>query len=239
MEHRFALFSPEHFLVMALLAVGGFLILYASRRCASEKGTRNLAIVLGVFMIVQELFDRGYHVLLVGDRLADALPLHLCGMSVFLSAVMLMNRSYRLFEVMYFWGLGGATMAILTPDLQFDFPHPVYITFFTSHALIIVAVLYMMLNFGYRPTTGSLVRAILLTNAYMLLVYPVNLLLNTNYLFLNAKPQGATILDALGPWPYYIAGMEVIGLVTFVLLYLPFAFVRDSAGSRPAEKSQP
>jgi hypothetical integral membrane protein (TIGR02206 family) len=239
MEHRFALFSPEHFLVMALLVTGGFLILYASRRCASEIAIRNLAIAIGIFMIVQELFDRGYHVLLVGDRLADVLPLHLCGMSVFLSAIMLINRSYRLFEVVYFWGLGGATMAILTPDVQFDFPHPVYITYFTSHALIIVAVCYMTLNYGYRPTAGSLLRAILITNAYMVLVFPVNLLLNTNYLFLNAKPKGATLLDALGPWPYYIAGMEVIGLAVFVLLYLPFAFARDTASSRPAEKSPP
>jgi hypothetical integral membrane protein (TIGR02206 family) len=239
MEHRFALFSPEHFIVMALLAVGGLLILYASRRCASEKAVRNLAIAIGIFMIVQELFDRGYHVLLVGDRFADVLPLHLCGMSVFLSAIMLMTRSYRIFEVVYFWGLGGATMAILTPDVQFDFPHPVYVTFFTSHALIIVAVCYMMLNYGYRPTAGSLLRTILLTNAYMVLVFPVNLLLNTNYLFLNAKPKGASLLDALGPWPYYIAGMEAVGLAVFVLLYLPFAFMRDIASAHPAEKCHP
>jgi hypothetical integral membrane protein (TIGR02206 family) len=45
------------------------------------------------------------------------LPLHLCSVSVYLSALMLLARSRGLYEYMYFVGLGGALAALLTPDL--------------------------------------------------------------------------------------------------------------------------
>ena len=58
------------------------------------------------------------------------LPLHLCGMSVTLGAFMLWFRSYRLYEVLYFWGIGGPLVALLTPDVEQAFPHPVFLLFF-------------------------------------------------------------------------------------------------------------
>jgi len=59
-------------------------------------------------------------------------------------------------------------------------------------------------------------------NVYMLIIYPVNIYLGSNYLMINAKPETASLLDLFPQWPVYILYMEAIGFLTFLILYLPF-----------------
>jgi uncharacterized membrane protein YwaF len=67
----------------------------------------------------------------------------------------------------------------------------------------------------------------------MLAIYIVNLRLGSDYLMLNAKPTTPSLLDLLPPWPYYIPYMEFLGLVSCLLLYLPFVLIdrRRRSGS--------
>jgi uncharacterized membrane protein YwaF len=58
------------------------------------------------------------------------------------------------------------------------------------------------------------------------------LIYKTNYMYLCRKPEGASPLDYLGPWPWYIATGEVVALGLFALLWLPF---RVRAGWRRAD----
>ena len=153
------------------------------------------------------------------------LPLHLCGMSVTLGAFMLWFRSYRLYEVLYFWGIGGPLVALLTPDVEQAFPHPVFLLFFLSHGLALLAVMFATLVMGFRPRLRSLLTAMAVTAAYALLIYPVNLLLGSNYLFLLAKPAQPSPLDWFGPWPWYLPGLVGMVAGALVMLYLPFAVI--------------
>jgi hypothetical integral membrane protein (TIGR02206 family) len=105
-----------------------------------------------------------------------------------------------------------------------------------SHGLLITATIYMTTVEGFRPTWKSLWRVVTSLNIYAAMIYPVNLLLGTDFLFINSKPATANLLDALPPWPYYLIYMELIGLAVFLLLYLPF-IIRDwraKAITRPA-----
>jgi uncharacterized membrane protein YwaF len=47
-------------------------------------------------------------------------------------------------------------------------------------------------------------------------------LLKTNFGYLAHPPPNPSLIDHLGPWPYYIIGLETIALVLFLLLTLPF-----------------
>jgi hypothetical integral membrane protein (TIGR02206 family) len=94
----------------------------------------------------------------------------------------------------------------------------------------------MTLVEGYRPTWRSYGRVLIWSNVYMLFVGIVNALIGSNYMFIAHKPETASLIDVLGPWPWYILALEAIGFVLFLLLYLPFAF-RDIAARRSAPAS--
>jgi len=53
-------------------------------------------------------------------------------------------------------------------------------------------------------------------------VYFLNSAIGSNFLFINHKPPTASLLDALPEWPIYILYMEGLGVVTFLILYIPF-----------------
>lgn len=47
-------------------------------------------------------------------------------------------------------------------------------------------------------------------------------MIGNNYLFVADKPDFPTLLDALGPWPWYILQLELVGFAILFLLYIPF-----------------
>ena len=84
----------------------------------------------------------------------------------------------------------------------------------------------------FRPYPKSLLRVAVVMNLYMLAVFIVNSLLGSNYLYIMHKPETASLIDVLGPWPWYILSIEAIGVAICLLLYLPF-FLKDLAARRP------
>jgi len=151
------------------------------------------------------------------------LPLHLCSLLVWTGAFMLVSKKYAIYEFMYFAGIGGAIQALATPDLGvYGFPHFRFFQTFISHGLIITSAIYMTVVEGFRPTWKSLLRVAIWLNIYMVIVYLVNDAIGSNYLMINGKPSTPSLLDLLPDWPLYILYMEGIGIVSFLLLYLPF-----------------
>lgn len=188
-------------------------------------------MVLAVCMFVDIFLGPAVRAGVYGMPLAEHLPLHLCGMTVTLGTFMLWMRSYRLYEVLYFWGTGGALVALMTPDLLQAFPHPVFFLFFLSHGLGFMSIMFATLVMGFRPRPRSLLIVMAVTAAYALLMVPVNLLLGSNYLFLLAKPAQPSPLDWFGPWPSYVPGLVGMVACALFLLYVPFAVI-DIVSSR-------
>jgi len=60
----------------------------------------------------------------------------------------------------------------------------------------------------------------------------VNLLLDANYFWICGKPVNhigeriPTLLDYMGPWPWYILTGEVVALAHFLLAYSPFYIIK-------------
>lgn len=191
----------------------------------AERWMGRVAIGVAVFAIVHEVVKTWAWVAIWDQRLIDGLPLHICGTGLYLSAVLLIWRQQWVYEVVYFWGLAGGLQAMLTPELPYGFSHPFTLSFFLSHGLIIFGLFYATLAFRMRPTWISIPRAFALTLFYaFVIVAPLNMLLDTNYMYLRGKPVTGSVLDLFGPWPWYIAGGAAFTLASYVFYYLPFWF---------------
>ena len=75
-----------------------------------------------------------------------------------------------------------------------------------------------------------------LTFAYAAVVGVVDAITGADYMYLRAKPPSATLLEALGPWPWYIGAATLIGIALFAILDAPFRWRRaSSSAERRAE----
>lgn len=221
----FVLFGLQHWVGTGITIAIAVLLPLMVRWRASPRGQDTARKVLAVCMFVDIFLGPAVRAGIYGMPLAEHLPLHLCGMTVTLGAFMLWMRSHRLYEVLYYWGTGGALVALMTPDVLQAFPHPVFLLFFLSHGLGFMAIMFATLVMGFRPRPRSLLIVMPVTAAYALLMYPVNLLLGSNYLFLLAKPAQPSPLDWFGPWPSYLPGLVGMVACALLILYVPFAVI--------------
>jgi hypothetical integral membrane protein (TIGR02206 family) len=89
---------------------------------------------------------------------------------------------------------------------------------------VVATLIYLVAASVTRPARGALWRALLGVNVYALVVGGFNAIFGTNYMYLCRKPEGASLLDWLGPWPWYLLGGEIAALALFSLLALPFRY---------------
>jgi hypothetical integral membrane protein (TIGR02206 family) len=69
-------------------------------------------------------------------------------------------------------------------------------------------------------------RVVVLTLGLAAIDSVVNLLTGGNYMFLRHAPGVHSLLDLMGPWPWYVVGAAAIALALFAALDLPFAIAR-------------
>ncbi|HSM72965.1 MAG TPA: TIGR02206 family membrane protein [Anaerolineales bacterium] len=218
----FELFGFPHIITLATLLALNLILIQTKHAREDQKKTIRWALALT--LVVNETAWHIWNVAVGRWTIQSMLPLHLCSLLVWIGALMLVTMNYRMYEFMYLLGIGGAIQALATPDLGiYGFPHFRFFQTFISHGLIITSAIFMTVVEGFRPTWKSLLRVAFWTNVYVVIVYFINNAIGSNYLMINAKPNTPSLLDLLPPWPIYILYMEIIGLITVFLLYLPFA----------------
>jgi len=228
----FELFGPAH--LAALLAVVLLNLLLLSLKGADERARSYARWTMALLLWGNELAWHLWNYSIGKWTLPTMLPLHLCSALVWLSIYMLITGNQRIYEFAYLLGIPGALQALLTPDAGiYGYPHFRFFQVILSHGTLVTAALALTWVEGYRPTLASLKRVFITGNLYLAAVFVFNLLIGSNYLFIAHKPETASLLDVLPPWPWYIAVIELLGLVFVVVMYAPF-FVRDLRARRTA-----
>ena len=201
-------------------------------RYANEKARNAFRYGLAATLICTEITYNVWRAVVGIWSIQENLLFHLCSLLIFLSAILLVTKNYTLYEIVYFLGIAGATQALLTPDVAiYGYPHLRFFTAFITHGAIVTTAIYMTVVEGFRPTWRSIGRVLAGLAVYAVAIFGLNLLIGSNYLFIARKPDVPTLLDMLGPWPFYILPLVGIAVVLFLILYLPFA-IKDWRGAR-------
>lgn len=218
----FVLFGAAHLAGLGALFLINLLLL--AFRHASDRNRSTVRWTLALILWMNEI---AWHYWMQSNgrwTIQGMLPLQICSILVWLGGLMLITKSYRIYEFMYLIGIPAALQALATPDLgMYGFPHFRFFQTFLSHGLVVTSAIYMTAVEGFRPTPKSLMRVFIVTNLYALIIFFINGAIGSNYLMVNHKPETPSLLDLLPAWPIYILYMEIIGVTSILLLYLPFA----------------
>jgi hypothetical integral membrane protein (TIGR02206 family) len=210
--------SGEHVAAVAATAAAAAAAVPAARRWPLG-ASRGLAIVIGATYLV----EHAYFIARGTWALGFNLPLHLTDVVTIVSVLALWTARPVLVELTWFWALTASLQAVLTPDLGADFPELIYWTFFITHSGAVVAAVLLVIGRRITPRPGAVKRVFVATLAVAAAAGTANLLTGGNYMWLREKPDTASLLDLMGPWPWYIVSAAVLALVLFTLLDLPFS----------------
>jgi hypothetical integral membrane protein (TIGR02206 family) len=227
-------FSPSHLAILATVPLAAWGLARLARR--GPGALRRLRLALAAAIALDAL--AWYAVAVSGGKLAPphGLPLDLCDVVLLVVVVALAAPRPWALEAAYYLGLGGSGMALLTPDVGEGAPAIAVVQFFVAHGAVVGSVLFLVLAGALRPRPGSWWRVFLAANAYAAAVLAFDLAFGTNYMYLREKPASGTLLDLLGPWPWYVLAADAVALVLLWLLHLPF---RGSAAERSPRAAVP
>jgi hypothetical integral membrane protein (TIGR02206 family) len=219
----FELFGSHHLVALGIILVTNVALITWGQHLP-ERWRPIVRYGLAMLLIVDEIGWHYWNWVTGQWSIQTTLPLHLCSILVFLSAWMLVTKSYGIFEFAYLLGIAGALQALLTPDAgAYGFPHFRFFQVFVSHGSIVTAAVYMAAVEKYRPTPKSIKNVLIGSNLYLIAVGIVNALIGSNYLFIAHKPETASLMDVLPAWPWYIPILQLLGAIMIGLLYLPYA----------------
>lgn len=214
---HFGLFSTEH-----ILSIGGYLLFYLIILFVSQFfSKKSFATVISCFIVIMKTAELVIRNGVYGETIQQLIPIHLCNVTLILAVITMIFPSKNVFQIIYYWSI-GAVAAILFPDSRVGFPNFVGISFFVTHFFILFTVVYQMVYSGYRPTLKGFFASFVWINIFAGVVFKINEILGTNYMYINYKPAFQSPLDYFGPWPHYIIIVEIIYVVLGLLCYLPF-----------------
>ena len=221
---EFQFLGVPHVVALALTIVLPIALSVLVRKADSSVLTNAVRYLLAATLIVNEIGGWIYRAATVQSFsvfVQSYLPLHICGVALFVVVFALLRRNQILYEIGYFWGIVGTLNAVLTPQLGVGFPHYRFFQYFIVHGGIVVSVLFATWGLRMRPTLKGLLRSFLLANFYMVFIAGVNLLLNSNYMFICDPPLTKSPFF-FAPWPWYIPILDGVAFVLFFVVYSPF-----------------
>lgn len=225
MPQTFHPFSLQHLLAVVCGAAAIALLIFMGK-----KGGRSRQFATGTLAFVNlaayPLGQAAWLSLDADKSLDNLLPLHLCDIAAITGGFALLLRKPLLASLTYFWGLAATIQGLLTPAITVGFPHWPFTMFFVHHFVIVGTALYLPIVEGWRPKQPfwkSPIEVYGWSLGYLAFAMIVNRILGTNFGFASHRPPNPSLIDYLGPWPWYLVSMSAIALVLYLLLALPFA----------------
>lgn len=187
---------------------------------------------VAILLILDELFK--VVMLVIGDRyLPTYLPLHLCSINIFMIAIHAWKPSGLIGGYLYTVGIPGAIAALLFPTwTSLPLANFMHIHSFTIHILLALYPIVLGTAGELAPQVKKLPQYLLLLVAMAIPIYGINLLLDTNFMFLMYANEGNPLYIFEQLWGNHLYGFPVLIAAVLLVMYVPLVIFRKIKSKR-------
>ncbi len=218
----FTNYGLEHAMCFILTLAFIFYILQKGKNQWTEDQKIKYLVYICIFGAATQLFKVFYKWATGIFDPTNDFPLHLCNLMTLFMPFVMYFRWQKAWGIIFFWIMAGCAQSIFTPTLSESLPHYEAVRYWAVHGVIILGALYGWYAIGWTITWKDAVSSAIGLNILAAILYPINVFLGANYMYLNGKPPGKTFYDLLAPWPEYIISLEIIVWSVFGLMLIPF-----------------
>lgn len=226
----FAHFGALHLCWLVIFLCIVLLSIRYYRHATDEKRVR-WGRIIAMLLIADELFKM-IGLTLGGNYTFDYLPLHLCSINIFVIAFHAYKPNRLLDSVLYTVCIPGALAALLFPSWNsLPLTNFMHLHSFTVHILLALYPIVLTACGKIHPKVNDIPKCLGLLMAAAIPVYCINLLLDTNFMFLMYANENNPLYFFEQAMGSHLWGFPIIIAIIIPVMYLPW-YLHD----RHAEK---
>ena len=208
--------------VFLVILIGNCLLF----RALGEKGKNIWIKTVAVLLVGDELFKMAC-LFIGGNYEWDYLPLHLCSINIFLIALHAWKPSDLLGNFLYTICIPGTMAALLFPSwTKLPVLNAMHLHSFTVHILLALYPVVLTVCGRIKPDVKLLPKCMGILVLMAIPIYGLNLLLDTNFMFLMFAEEGNPLYWFEQNWGNHLLGFPVIIAAVLIVMYLPVELLR-------------
>lgn len=183
---------------------------------------------LGIFIFTTEVV-RDLILAALGQFTWEYLPFHLCGINILLIFFDAIKPTKIVRSFLYYFAIPGAALALIFPNWTvLPFWNLFHINSFTIHILLVLYPLLLVTGGLVSTELKDACKGVALLIAMAIPVYFLNLLWDTNFMFLMEPDSGNPLeffQQALGS---HLWGFPILLPVVILIMYLPMHLLKKA-----------
>lgn len=177
--------------------------------------------VIAWLLVADELFKIGI-LTYAGRYTAGYLPFHLCSINIFMILFHVYRPTAVVDNFLYTVCIPGAMAALLFPSWSaLPLTSGMHLHSFTVHILLFMYPVVLTINGDIKPDIKQLLKSLGLLVLMAIPIYGINLLLDTNFMFLMSADPGNPLYFFETIWGSHLLGFPVIIAGVLLVLYGP------------------
>lgn len=223
----FTLFGISHLILIFFTILFSVSTFWANK--LSSKQQSIVQVFLGLLLLTQIIVFNSWHLYFKDFDFARFLPFHLCTISAYISVFALLFKKNWLYQLQFFWAPAGASVALVLPDIgaNENFPSFRFVEFFWSHSLIVIISFWIIATHNLKLKYSDVWKYFGLLLAFCFgVVFFINKLIGSNYMYLMNKPIGGQ-MNFLPSEPYHILGLVGILLLIFNIQFFVWKYFEE------------
>ena len=187
--------------------------------------------VLGAYIFLQEM-AKNLVLIFLGKFGWGYLPLQLCGINILLISFDIIKQTKVVRSFLYYFAIPGAALALLFPNWT-DMPvwNFFHIHSFTIHILLVLYPLLLVTTNQVATDLKSALRGTALLVAMAIPVYGLNLLWDTNFMFLMQPDSGNPLELFEKLFGSHLWGFPILLPVVILVMYVPARIFQNRKSS--------